>query len=78
MVTRAIVIDGHWTSISLEDQFYEALKEIAKERGMTVKELVANINADRGNANLSSAIRLFVLHHYQDQVSARQQKTWSA
>jgi predicted DNA-binding ribbon-helix-helix protein len=70
MVKRSIVIDGHWTSISLEDQFWEALGEIANERGMNPSGLVTNINADRGNANLSSAVRLFVVQHYQDQISA--------
>jgi predicted DNA-binding ribbon-helix-helix protein len=78
IVKRSIVIDGVKTSISLEDQFWEALREIAKERGLTLSKLVGDIGADRGNANLSSAVRLFVLHHYQDQVSARQRKTWSA
>ena len=69
VVKRSIVIDDHKTSMSLEDQFHEALKEIAKERGLTLSELVKNINAERGrNANLSSAVRLFVLRHYQEQI----------
>ena len=56
---------GHGTSISLEDQFWEALKEIAKERGMTLKDLVATIKAERRMGGLSSAIRVFVLEHYE-------------
>jgi len=57
---RSIVIAGHKTSVSLEDQFWNSLKEIAGQRGMTLAELVAAIDRDREHANLSSAIRLFV------------------
>ena len=56
----SIVIAGHKTSVSLEDEFWNGLKEIAAERGMTLAALVAAIDADREHANLSSAIRLFL------------------
>src|SRR5262245_15024697 len=65
---RSIVIAGHKTSVSLEGQFWDSLKEIAGERGMTLGALVAAIDANRQHANLSSAIRLFVLGVYRDQV----------
>jgi predicted DNA-binding ribbon-helix-helix protein len=64
---RSIVIAGHKTSVSLEDEFWNSLKEIAGERGMTLAELVAAIDANRQHANLSSAIRLFVLGVYRGQ-----------
>ena len=64
---RSIVIAGHKTSVSLEDEFWNSLKEITGERGMTLAELVAAIDGDRQHANLSSAIRLFVLGVYRDQ-----------
>jgi predicted DNA-binding ribbon-helix-helix protein len=64
---RSIVIAGHKTSVSLEDQFWNSLKEIAGQRGITLAELVATIDRDRNHANLSSAIRLFVLGVYRDQ-----------
>jgi predicted DNA-binding ribbon-helix-helix protein len=64
---RSIVIAGHKTSVSLEDEFWDSLKEIAVERGMTLGALVAAIDGNRQNANLSSAIRLFVLGVYRDQ-----------
>jgi len=64
---RSIVIAGHKTSVSLEDQFWNSLKEIARERGMTLTALVAAIDGNRQHANLSSAIRLFVLGVYRDQ-----------
>jgi predicted DNA-binding ribbon-helix-helix protein len=71
---RSIVIAGHKTSVSLEDVFWNCLKEIATERDVTLAELVAKIDGDRQHANLSSAIRLFVLGVYQD----RTQETLAA
>ncbi len=64
VVKRSIVITGHKTSVSLEDAFWISLKDIATSRDMTLSELVASIDADRRQGNLSSAIRLFVLDHY--------------
>ena len=61
---RSVVIGRHKTSISLEDEFGTSLKEIASARQTTRSDLVAKINANRQLANLSSAIRLFVLEHY--------------
>ena len=62
---RSITIVGHRTSISLEDQFWDALKEIAKERGTSRQALMATIRAERPEGNLSSAIRVFVIEHYE-------------
>jgi predicted DNA-binding ribbon-helix-helix protein len=70
-VKRSIVIAGHKTSVSLEDEFWESLKEIAGERGVTLGELVRTIDGNRNNTNLSSAIRLFVLGFYRDQRRAQ-------
>jgi predicted DNA-binding ribbon-helix-helix protein len=64
VVKRSIVIAGHKTSVSLEDAFWDALKEIATVRNATLSEVVAGIDASRSQGNLSSAIRLFVLNHY--------------
>jgi predicted DNA-binding ribbon-helix-helix protein len=61
---RSIVIDGHKTSVSLEDAFWSTLKDIARERGDTLSQLIATIDKERKQGNLSSAIRLFVLAHY--------------
>ena len=68
VVKRSIVIAGHKTSVSLEDAFWKGLKEIANSRQMTLSDLVASIDTDRHNGNLSSAIRLFVLDHYRMQI----------
>jgi predicted DNA-binding ribbon-helix-helix protein len=67
VLKRSIVIAGHKTSVSLEDEFWNSLKEIARERNMTMQQLVATIDGNRQHANLSSAIRLFVLGVYRDQ-----------
>jgi predicted DNA-binding ribbon-helix-helix protein len=64
IVKRSIVIAGHRTSVSVEDAFWTALKDIAANRGSTVAALVATIDAGRQHGNLSSAIRLFVLDHF--------------
>jgi predicted DNA-binding ribbon-helix-helix protein len=52
-------------SVSLEDAFWKGLKDIAIGRAVTLSDLVASIDAERRHGNLSSAIRLFVLDHYQ-------------
>jgi predicted DNA-binding ribbon-helix-helix protein len=65
---RAVVIAGHKTSVSLEEAFWQSLKEIAREHDMSLYELVADIDAERQHANLSSAIRLFVLDFYRQQI----------
>ena len=62
---RSIVIDGHKTSVSLEDAFWANLKEIAHFQRITLSKLIAGIDAARKQSNLSSAIRLFVLEHFQ-------------
>jgi len=69
VVKRSIVIAGHKTSVSLEDAFWKGLKEIASGRDMTLSDLVAAIDSERQHGNLSSAIRLFVLDFYRNQLS---------
>jgi predicted DNA-binding ribbon-helix-helix protein len=64
---RSIVVAGHKTSVSLEDAFWRALKEIAGQREITLSDLVASIDSQRHHGNLSSAIRLFVLEFYRHQ-----------
>ena len=66
---HAVSIAGRKTSVSLENAFWQSLKEIASEHDMTPSELVADINSKPRDANLSSAIRLFVLDFYRQQIS---------
>jgi predicted DNA-binding ribbon-helix-helix protein len=61
VVKRSLVIAGHRTSVSLEDAFWRRLRLIAAERGLSLNGLAATIDASRDGANLSSAIRVFVL-----------------
>ena len=61
IVKRSVSIAGHRTSVTLEAPFWDALKEIAGQRGSSVQQLIGTIDAGRGEQNLSSAIRLFVL-----------------
>ena len=61
VVKRSVSIAGHRTSVSLEAPFWEALKETAERRGISMQQLIGEIDAGRGAQNLSSAIRVFVL-----------------
>ena len=67
VVKHSIDIAGRKTSISLEDVFWNSLREIAHRRKETLSQLVASIDANRKAANLSSAIRVFVLDFYRSQ-----------
>ena len=58
---RSVTIAGHRTSVSLEEPFWEALAGLARERGLALGALIAEIDAARGPDNLSSALRLHVL-----------------
>jgi predicted DNA-binding ribbon-helix-helix protein len=64
VLKRSIVIGGHKTSVSLEQEFWNDVKEISGERGKTLSELISEIDGSRRQGNLSSAIRLFVLDHF--------------
>lgn len=63
IVKHSLVIAGHRTSVSLEEVFWEGLKSIAQQRHLSLAGLVAEIDAQRGEANLSSAIRVYVFAH---------------
>jgi len=61
---RSIMLNNHKTSVSLEDEFWAALKEIAMRRQQRLSALIALIDGERTTGNLSSALRLFVLDQY--------------
>ena len=71
VVKRSVIIAGHKTSVSVEEAFWTALKDISLARSMTVSDLVGAIDAERQHGNLSSAIRLFVLEHYRSQAAGQ-------
>jgi predicted DNA-binding ribbon-helix-helix protein len=64
ILKRSVVIGGHKTSVSLEKPFWEGLKEIAETRETGLSDLLRSIDRERDNANLSSAIRVFVFEHF--------------
>ncbi|KQO74614.1 ribbon-helix-helix domain-containing protein [Methylobacterium sp. Leaf88] len=63
---RSVMIAGHRTSVSLEDSFWDALREIAGARGQSVQALIGAVDAGREGQNLSSALRVFVLASVRD------------
>lgn len=64
-VKRSLTLHGHRTSVSLEDEFWTAFRDIAQARGQGINELAAEIDAARGmDTGLATAIRLHVLHHF--------------
>jgi predicted DNA-binding ribbon-helix-helix protein len=62
VVKRGVVVRKIRTSAALEDAFWDGLRKIAHDRGATIKDLIAEIEAARECPNMSSAIRLFVSH----------------
>ncbi|WP_341212322.1 ribbon-helix-helix domain-containing protein [uncultured Limimaricola sp.] len=60
-VKRSLTLKGHRTSVSLEDAFWRAFRDIATAEGRTINGLAAEIDAARGDVGLASAIRVFVL-----------------
>jgi predicted DNA-binding ribbon-helix-helix protein len=64
VVKRSIVVAGHKTSVSLEEAFWNGMKEISSTRNMTLSDLVSEIDSGRQHGNLSSAIRLHVLDYF--------------
>lgn len=73
VIKRSVVVDQRKTSISMEETFWAALKELAKERG-TLAALVSSIKAEREpNSNLSSAIRVYILRNVQKRLLSLQQ-----
>jgi len=72
---RSITIAGHATSVSLEEPFWEALRDIAAAQGQTIVDVVTQVDVARTTApdgpsgNLSSALRVHVLAHYRAALS---------
>ena len=69
-VKHSFSIRGHRTSISLESAFWDALRRSAAERNLAIAALVAEIDAGRGDAGLSSAIRVWILRDLQQSVAS--------
>ncbi len=67
-VKHSLTLRGHRTSVSLEDEFWRAFRDIAREKELPINVLAAEIDAVRGpDIGLASAIRIYVLKHFRDQ-----------
>jgi predicted DNA-binding ribbon-helix-helix protein len=75
IIKRSVSLAGHKTSISLEDAFWNCLKDVAESRGVSVSVIVAEIQAQDRQTNLSSAIRLFVLENACERFEAAERKS---
>jgi predicted DNA-binding ribbon-helix-helix protein len=64
VIKRSVRIDGQKTSLSLENEFWDGLREIANGKNVAISTLVKQIDAGRTTNNLSSAIRVFVFNHF--------------
>jgi predicted DNA-binding ribbon-helix-helix protein len=71
MRKHSLVIAGHRTSISLETAFWEALHDLARQKGVSVAALAAEIDQRRGAANLSSALRVHLLRTFRDRAAGK-------
>ncbi len=71
MLKKSVLIAGqHSTSISLEEEFFEALQTIAHEQKMSLNQLITIVDSQRTTANLSSALRLYVLAYYKNKLTS--------
>jgi predicted DNA-binding ribbon-helix-helix protein len=70
VIKHSIDIDGHKTSISLEDEFWDGLRAIAELQRLTVSALTKRIDNERQDCNLSSAIRVYVVRYFKAQAAA--------
>lgn len=71
-VKRSLTLSGHRTSVSLEDEFWQAFRDIARTRGQPLNALAAEIDRERDlELGLASAIRLFVLQDLQRRLAGR-------
>ena len=82
VVKRSVVVAGHKTSVSLEEAFWNGMKEISGERSVMLSDLVGEIDTERQQGNLSSAIRLFVLDYFKSRAAGpsgepKQRASWS-
>ena len=71
LIKRSVRVEGQRIDVSIEALFWSSLEEIARDQATTTSKLVASIEARRGHASLSSAIRVYVIDHFQTQVETR-------
>ena len=67
---HSVKLSGHHTSLSLEEVYWDALREVARESGLSMTGLIERIDRER-DGNLSSAVRVFLLQHYRSRAEER-------
>jgi predicted DNA-binding ribbon-helix-helix protein len=72
VIKRSIVLDGHKTSVSLENEFWHGLREIAGRENTPLSTLVGKIDRERKSCNLSSAIRVYVFNYFRAQIGSQE------
>ena len=72
VIKRSIVLDGHKTSVSLENEFRHGLREIAGRENTPLSTLVGKIDRERNSCNLSSAIRVYVFNYFRAQIGIQE------
>jgi len=72
VIKRSVVVNGRKTSVSLENEFWDALRQVAKQSKLSVASLLVEIERSRTTINLSSAIRIFLLNYFRTQNLDRQ------
>ena len=75
IIKRSVVIRGHKTSVSLEQPFWDAFRGIAESERVSTSALLRKVDAERNQANMSSAIRVFVLRHMRTLANAEQRRS---
>lgn len=75
---RSVMLAGKPTSVSLEREFWVALKELAEEASIPVNELINRVDGARGAPNLSSALRIFVIEQFRQKALEADQRAVEA
>ena len=78
IIKRSIVLNGHKTSVSLENEFWEGLRQIADAQKSKVSAMVQRIDRERTNRNLSSAIRIYVFNHFRERLASERASAGTA
>lgn len=73
IIKRSVVLHGHKTSVSLEQPFWDAFRDLAESERLSTSALLRKVDAERTDSNLSSAIRVYVLHRLRERASAATQ-----
>ena len=71
IIKRSVVIHGHKTSVSLEQPFWDAFRDLAEGERISTSALLRKVDAERHQSNLSSAIRVFVLRRMREMIDGR-------